>query len=63
MVDKKSQRAAFVVSGKTSPILETGIVNLTKDEAPALLHFSDGQSQQWLLVRLEEPEEEAKEDQ
>jgi hypothetical protein len=36
---------------------------LTKDEAPALLHFSDGQSQQWLLVRLEEPEEETKEDQ
>jgi hypothetical protein len=58
MVDKDSQRAAFVVSGKTSPIMETGIVNLTKDEAPALLHFSDGQSQQWLMVRLEEPEEE-----
>jgi hypothetical protein len=35
--------------------METGIQNLTNDEAPALLHFADGQTQQWLLVRLEEP--------
>ena len=58
MVDKESQRAAWVVSGKTSPIMETGIVNLTEDTTPALLHFSDGQTQQWLLIRLEEPEQE-----
>jgi hypothetical protein len=57
MVDQKTQRAAWVVTGKTSPIMETGIVNLTKDDAPALLHFSDGQTQQWLMVRLEEPKE------
>jgi hypothetical protein len=37
--------------------METGIANLIKDEAPALLHSADGQTQQWLLVRLEEPEE------
>jgi hypothetical protein len=59
MVDKKTQRSAWVVQGKDSPIMETGIANLTKDEAPALLHFADGQTQQWLLVRLEEPEGEA----
>jgi hypothetical protein len=56
MVDRKTQRAAWVITGKTSPIMETGIANLTKDDAPALLHFSDGQTQQWLMVRLEEPE-------
>jgi hypothetical protein len=59
MVDKKTQRSAWVVQGKESPIMETGISNLTKDEAPALLHFADGQTQQWLLVRMEEPEGEA----
>lgn len=59
MVDKETQRSAWVVAGKDSPIMETGIANLTKDEAPALLHFADGQTQQWLLVRLEEPEGEA----
>ena len=55
MVDKKTQRSAWVIQGKNSPIMETGIANLTKDEAPALLHFADGQTQQWLMVRLEEP--------
>ena len=57
MVDKKTQRSAWVIQGKDSPIMETGISNLTKDDAPALLHFADGQTQQWLLVRMEEPKE------
>lgn len=56
MVDQKSQRAAWAIANKSSPIMETGINSLTKDDAPALLHFSDGQTQQWLMVRLEEPE-------
>jgi hypothetical protein len=57
MVDKKSQRAAWVISGKKRPIMETGVFNLTKDTAPALIHFADGQTQQWLLVRLDEPKQ------
>ncbi len=55
MADKASQRAAWNVEGKTRPIMETGIVNLTEDTAPALVHFADGATQQWLMVRLEEP--------
>ncbi len=55
MADKASQRAAWTVAGKARPIMETGIVNLTQDTAPALVHFADGQTQQWLMVRLEEP--------
>jgi hypothetical protein len=57
MVDKKSQRAAWGVVGKQRPIMETGISNLTQDTAPALVHFANGQTQQWLLVRLEEPKQ------
>jgi hypothetical protein len=57
MVDKKSQRAAWCVKGKQTPIIETGLSNLTQDNAPVLVHFNDGQTQQWLLVRLEEPTE------
>ena len=57
MADKTSQRAAWTVAGKTRPIMETGIVNLTENTAPALVHFADGQTQQWLMVRLEEPAE------
>jgi len=57
MVDKNSQRAAWVISGKSRPIMETGVFNLTKDTAPALLHFADGQTQQWLLIRMDEPKQ------
>ncbi len=55
VADKQSQRCAWNVVGKTQPIMETGISNLTQDTAPALIHFADGQTQQWLMVRLEEP--------
>jgi hypothetical protein len=60
MADKTSQRAAWTVQGKSWPIMETGIVNLTEDSAPALIHFEDGTTQQWLMVRLEEPAPEPK---
>jgi len=59
MIDQKSQRAAWSIEGKKWPIMETGISNLTQDTATALVHFEDGQTQQWLLVRMEEPKEEA----
>jgi hypothetical protein len=55
MVDKQSQRAAWTVAGETRPIMETGIGNLTKDTSPALVHFADGTTQEWLLVRLDKP--------
>jgi hypothetical protein len=54
MADKKSQRVAWTVKGQPRPIMETGIGNLTRDTAPALVHFTDGTTQQWLLVRLQE---------
>jgi len=56
MVDEKSQRAAWGPVGKKWPIMETGIYNLTESESGALLHFEDGQTQQWTLVRMDEPD-------
>ncbi len=55
MADKQSQRCAWTVQGQTRPIMETGIASLTEDSAAALVHFADGQTQQWLMVRLNEP--------
>jgi hypothetical protein len=55
MVDKQTQRAAWTVVGKSRPLMETGIGNLTQDTTPALIHFADGTTQQWLLVRMEKP--------
>jgi hypothetical protein len=57
MADKKSQRVAWVIEGKKRPLMETGIANLTQDSSPALIHFADGQTQQWLMVRLPEPKQ------
>lgn len=57
MVDKATQRTAWSVVGQDWPIMETGIQNLTEDETPLLVHFSDENTQQWLMVRLEDPGE------
>ncbi len=60
-VDPQSQKAVMTFGdGKNSDVvLETGIYNLTKDEAPALLHFGADQSQPKLLVRLKPPTDQA----
>ncbi len=58
-IDMQSQRSAWGEVGKSWPIMETGIHNLTKDDAGVLLHFEDGQTQQWRIVRVEQPEDSA----
>lgn len=62
MLDQASQRAAIgFADGKNSDVvLETGIQNLTQDEAPALLHQGKERSGPVLLVRLQAPEDEQK---
>ena len=54
-VDKESQRAAWGPIGKQWPIMETGLYNLTENEAGALIHFDNGQTQQWTMTRIDEP--------
>jgi hypothetical protein len=54
-IDKKTQRVAFTVGDNTTNVIETGLYNLTKDEAPALIHFGTDRTEQWLLVRLKQP--------
>ena len=58
MVDKDTQRAAWTVVNEqnNNPVMETGVYNLTQDEASVLVHFGTDTTQEWLLVRLEEPE-------
>ncbi len=58
-VDKQTQRAAFTVGNDTSHLIETGLYNLTKDEAPCLLHFGNERTEQWLLVRLQKDDQAA----
>lgn len=51
-VDKKTQRAAWTIGSNKDNVIETGIYNLTKDEAPCLVHFGKDKTEQWILVRL-----------
>jgi hypothetical protein len=55
-VDKKTQRVAWVVEDKKNIIFDTGLYNLTKDETPVLVHFGKDKTEQWLLVRLKQPQ-------
>jgi hypothetical protein len=55
MVDKNTQRAAWTIGENKNTVLETGVYGLTQDETPVQVHFGDDRTQQWLMVRLEEP--------
>jgi len=54
----ETQRAAigFADGKNTDVVLDTGLYNLTQEEAPAIMHFGTDQSQPVLLVRLQQPE-------
>jgi hypothetical protein len=56
-VDKKTQRAAWTIGDKKNVVFDTGIVNLTKDKTPVLVHSGKDKTQQWLLVRLSKPDQ------
>ena len=53
--DKQTQRVAFTIGDKKQDVIETGLYNLTKDEAPCLIHFGQERTEQWLLVRIKQP--------
>ena len=55
-VDKKTQRAAWTVGDKKTPVYEAGVANLTKDETTMMVHFGKDRSQQFTLVRIEQEE-------
>lgn len=56
-VDKQTQRVAFTVGDNKKDVIETGLYNLTKEEAPCLLHVGTERTEQWLLVRLKKPDD------
>jgi hypothetical protein len=57
MLDPDTQKVAigFADGKNTNCSLETGIQNLTQDEAPALLHHGKDESTPVLMVRLKQP--------
>jgi hypothetical protein len=56
-VGKKSQRAVWTIGKKKNTVYEAGLANLSGEAAPLLVHFGKKRTQQWGLVRIEEPQE------
>ena len=55
-VDKQTQRAAWTVGENRQTVMEAGLSNLTESAAPALIH-KNGKTDHWLLVRLDEQQQ------
>jgi hypothetical protein len=55
MVDQESQRAGWAFTGRSSPIVETGIQNLTMIDTQILVHFDD-RTAAYLMVCVENPD-------
>lgn len=55
IVEQEDQRAVWkIADDPDSPIVETGIYNLTQSELPIRVYFSDGRTQDMILVRIPE---------
>jgi len=58
-VEKKSQRAAWTIGDKKTPVYEAGLANLTQQQTTILVHRDAGKVEQMLLVRVEDPKQAA----
>jgi hypothetical protein len=55
-VDPKTQRAAWSVGDRKTPVYEAGVANLTKNETTILVHYDKDRAEQFTLIRIEEPQ-------
>lgn len=55
-MDPKTQRAAWTVGDSKTPVYEVGFANLTKNETTMMVHYGKERSQQFTLIRIEEPQ-------
>ncbi|MFM7135775.1 MAG: hypothetical protein ACKO1M_01720 [Planctomycetota bacterium] len=53
-VDKKTQKAAWTIGDKKTPVYEAGLSNLTKQQTTILVHRDGGKVEQMLLVRVDD---------
>lgn len=54
-VDFETQRVAWRTGESDSTAIEANLAGLTKEFTPVFVHYGTGQTQEWLLVRLEDP--------
>ena len=56
-LDKKGQRIAWTIGDKKDAVYETGLYNLTQDEATMLMHSGKDRTEQYKLFRVEQQDE------
>jgi hypothetical protein len=54
-VNKKDMRASWVVGSNNNVVYDTGLANLLKAQSTCLVHMSKTQTQQWNLIKLNQP--------
>ena len=54
-LDKATQRISFSIGQNNGTVFDTSLADLTKADAPVLVHYSATNTQPMMLVRLEQP--------
>lgn len=54
IINETQQVAWTVADNPSSPLMTTGVYDLTQDVVPVQVHFPEGDEQSWVLVRLQE---------
>jgi hypothetical protein len=54
-VDFDTQRVAWRTGDSDSTAIEANLPGLTKEFTPVFVHYGTGQTQEWLMVRMEDP--------
>jgi len=54
-IDFETQRVAWRTGDAGSTAIEANLAGLTKEFTPVFVHYGNGLSQEWLLVRMEDP--------
>jgi hypothetical protein len=56
-IDKKTKRVAWTIGKNKGRVFDAGAANLTRSEAPMLVHAASGLTQQFMLVRIGPPKD------
>ncbi len=54
--DRESTRLAVTIGDQDDVVVETGLYNVTEAQSSALIHYQDGTRENWLLVKMPDPE-------
>jgi hypothetical protein len=54
--DRESSRLAITIGNQDDVVVETGLYNVTEQQSSALIHYQDGTRENWLLVKMPDPQ-------